>query len=325
MIPCPSIPGPFPKPSENTTSAAAGWPILEWRSRFRIAIETARGLAYLHEGVRDQRIIHCDIKPENILLDTKMSAKVADFGLSRIMRREQTRTMTMNLRGTCGYMAPEWTSPHTPITVKIDVYSYGMVLLEIVSGRRNLKTSRILDDLDDDDDDPEAAVANVHDVEPDFYYPQWAFEKLDGSETDTLVLELVDPSLTGLVDTKEVRRALLVAFWCIHHKPEHRPTMSKVVQMLEGDIPIQQPVPRPAILDEMHPGSLVRDQGSSHSFDKSSDPVSSTTDSQHSTLNVRSRYSAPSSPVASHDNSKNPRFFESEGQISSSGSIFNGR
>ena len=170
-------PGPFRKPSENTTSAAAGWPILEWRSRFWIAIETARGLAYLHEGVRDQRIIHCDIKPENILLDTQMSAKVADFGLSRIMRREQTRTMTMNLRGMCGYMAPEWTSPHTPITVKIDVYSYGMVLLEIVSGRRNLKTSCIVLDA------------------PDFYYPQWAFEKLvDELETDASILELVDPS-----------------------------------------------------------------------------------------------------------------------------------
>jgi serine/threonine protein kinase len=256
--------------------------------------------------VRDQRIIHCDIKPENILLDTQMSAKVADFGLSRIMRREQTRTMTMNLRGTCGYMAPEWTSPHTPITVKIDVYSYGMVLLEIVSGRRNLKTSCIVLDA------------------PDFYYPQWAFEKLvDELETDASILELVDPSLTGLVDVKEVRRALLVAFWCIHHKPEHRPTMSKVVQMLEGDIPIQQPVPRPGILDEMHPGSHIRGQGSSNLFE-SSDPVS-TTDSSHSALHIR-RYSTPSSPVASHDSStKNPTFIEPEGQLSSSGSTFNGR
>lgn len=240
-----------------------------------------------------------------------MSAKVADFGLSRIMRREQTRTMTMNMRGTCGYMAPEWTSPHTPITVKIDVYSYGMVLLEIVSGRRNLKTSCILDL----DDDPKAML-NILDA-PDFFYPQWAFEKLE-LETDASILEVVDPSLTGVVDMKEVRRALLVAFWCIHHKPEHRPTMSKVVQMLEGDIPIQQPVPRPGILDELHPGSLVKGQGSSNLFD-SSDPVRS-----HSTLYIR-RNSAPSNPVASYDSSKNPRFIESEGQLSSSGSILHGR
>ena len=264
--------------------------------------------------MRDQRIIHCDIKPENILLDTRMSAKVADFGLSRIMRREQTRTMTMNMRGTCGYMAPEWTSPHTPITVKIDVYSYGMVLLEIVSGRRNLKTSCILDL----NDDPEAML-NILDS-PDFYYPEWAFEKLE-SETDASILEVVDPSLTGVVDMKEVRRALLVAFWCIHHKPEHRPTISKVVQMLEGDIPIQQPVPRPGILDELHPGSLVRRQGSSELFE-SSDSVS-TTDS-HSTLYIR-RHSDPSSPVDSHESSKNPRSIKTEGQISSSDSIFHGR
>jgi len=219
-------------------------------------------------------------------------------------------------------MAPEWTSPHTPITVKIDVYSYGMVLLEIVSGRRNLKTSCIvLDDLDDDD--PEAAMLHILDA-PDFYYPQWAFEKLvDELETDASILELVDPSLTGLVDVKEVRRALLVAFWCIHHKPAHRPTMSKVVQMFEGDIPIQQPVPRPGILDEMHPGSHIRGQGSSNLFE-SSDPVS-TTDSSHSALHIR-RYSTPSSPVASHDSStKNPTFIEPEGQLSSSGSTFNGR
>lgn len=256
--------------------------------------------------MRDQRIIHCDIKPENILLDTKMSAKVADFGLSRIMRREQTRTMTMNMRGTCGYMAPEWTSPHMPITVKIDVYSFGMVLLEIVSGRRNLKTSCIVDP----DDSPEAML-KILDA-PDLYYPQWAFEKIK-LETDASILEVADPLLTGIVDVKEARRALLVAFWCIHHKPEQRPTMSKVVQMLEGDIPIQQPVPRPGILDQLQPGSL--DGGRGGSTD-----LLSTTES-HPTLCIR-RYS---SPVASQNSSKSPTSLESEGQLSSNGSIFNAR
>ena len=203
-------------------------PILEWRSRFKIALETAKGLAYLHEDVRGQCIIHCDIKPENILLNSMLSSKVGDFGLARIMNKEQTRTMTMHIRGTCGYLAPEWTSDHMAITAKTDVYSYGMVLLEIISGRRNLK----IQDMDVD-----AA---------DWYFPLWAFSKV---ETGAF-LEVVDPLLSGIVDGEEAERALQVAFWCINDKPHLRPSMAKVVQFLEGHVPVDLPVVRPLFLEE---------------------------------------------------------------------------
>ena len=110
----------------------AAAPALSWRARFQIALGAARGLLYLHEGCRDC-IIHCDIKPENILLDKDLVPKVADFGLAKLLARDFSRVLT-TVRGTIGYLAPQWISS-VPITAKADVYSYGMVLLEIYSLR----------------------------------------------------------------------------------------------------------------------------------------------------------------------------------------------
>lgn len=135
-----------PRPRESSSK------LLDWETRFRVAVGTAQGIAYFHEQCRD-RIIHCDIKPENILLDENFCPKVSDFGLAKLMGREASRVVTM-VRGTRGYLAPEWVS-NRPITVKADVYSYGMLLLEIVGGRRNLDMS--------------------YDAE-DFFYPGWAFK-----------------------------------------------------------------------------------------------------------------------------------------------------
>lgn len=129
--------------------------VLDWTTRFNIAIATAQGIAYFHEQCRN-RIIHCDIKPENILLDENFCPKVSDFGLAKLMGREHSQVVTM-VRGTRGYLAPEWVS-NRPITVKADVYSYGMLLLEIVGGRRNLDMSG--------------------DAE-DFFYPGWACKVLE--------------------------------------------------------------------------------------------------------------------------------------------------
>lgn len=126
--------------------------LLDWQTRFDIAINTAQGIAYFHEQCRN-RIIHCDIKPENILLDENFCPKVSDFGLAKLMAREHSQVVTM-VRGTRGYLAPEWVS-NRPITVKADVYSYGMLLLEIIGGRRNLDLS--------------------FDAE-DFFYPGWAYK-----------------------------------------------------------------------------------------------------------------------------------------------------
>jgi serine/threonine protein kinase len=195
-------------------------PVLEWRPRFSIAIQTARGLAYLHDDC-NQQIIHCDVKPENILLDHLFNVKVADFGISRIMKRGQTRIVTMQISGTRGYLAPEWMSNQLMITNKVDVFSYGMVLLEIISGRRNLMMGKV--------------------GAPDMYFPSWAFPKIETEE----FMDVVDPALTRIVNPEEVRRALQVAFWCINGSPHMRPAMSEVVQMLQGHVPIDLPVPKP--------------------------------------------------------------------------------
>ncbi|CAN6270232.1 unnamed protein product [Urochloa humidicola] len=100
--------------------------ILDWTIRYQIALGVARGLGYLHHGCRDC-IIHCDIKPQNILLDTSFVPKIADFGMAKFLGRDFSRVVT-TVRGTVGYLAPEWISG-TAITSKVDVYSYGMVLL----------------------------------------------------------------------------------------------------------------------------------------------------------------------------------------------------
>ncbi|KAF6135296.1 hypothetical protein GIB67_038852 [Kingdonia uniflora] len=112
---------------------------LDWKMRFQIVLGTTKGLSFFHEKCRDC-IVHCDIEPENILLDVDFCSKVADFGLAKILGREFSRVITM-IRGTRGYLAPEWISS-LAITPKADVYSYGMMLLEIVSGRQNIDRSK---------------------------------------------------------------------------------------------------------------------------------------------------------------------------------------
>ncbi|XP_059068820.1 G-type lectin S-receptor-like serine/threonine-protein kinase At2g19130 [Cryptomeria japonica] len=109
--------------------------VLDWKTLFQIALGTARGLVYLHEECRDQ-IIHYDIKPRNILLDGDFNPRIADFGLAKMVGRDFSHLLTTT-RGTPGYLAPEWIFG-LPITPKVDIYSFGMTLLEIISGRRNL-------------------------------------------------------------------------------------------------------------------------------------------------------------------------------------------
>ena len=112
--------------------------LLDWKHRKKIIIDIARGLTYLHEECR-QKIAHLDIKPHNILLDENFNAKISDFGLSRLVDCDQSQVVT-TMRGTPSYMAPEWLS--SVITEKVDVYSFGIVLLEILCGRRKLDHSQ---------------------------------------------------------------------------------------------------------------------------------------------------------------------------------------
>ncbi|KAK3011681.1 hypothetical protein RJ639_010861 [Escallonia herrerae] len=196
--------------------------LLDWSTRFHIAVGTAQGIAYFHEQCRN-RIIHCDIKPENILLDENFVPKVSDFGLAKLMGREHSQVVTM-VRGTRGYLAPEWLS-NRPVTVKADVYSYGMLLLEIVGGRRNLDMT--------------------FDAE-DFFFPGWAFKEM----TNGTPTKVADRRLEGAVEEEEVMRALKVAFWCIQDEVFTRPSMGEVVKMLEGSVDVNLP-PMPQAVSEL--------------------------------------------------------------------------
>ncbi|KAI3917242.1 hypothetical protein MKX01_000019 [Papaver californicum] len=189
--------------------------LLNWESRFNIALGTAKGLTYLHEECRDC-IVHCDIKPENILLDDNYNAKVSDFGLSKLINPKDHRRTLTSVRGTRGYLAPEWVA-NLPITSKSDVYSYGMVLLEIVSGRRNFDVSE------------ETGWKK---------FSMWAYEEFKKGN----IFSIVDKRLSeNELDMDQVLRAVQVSFWCIQEQPSQRPKMGKVVQMLEGIIEIERP------------------------------------------------------------------------------------
>lgn len=129
----------FRRPAAAATDAPPR-PLLDWNIRYRIALGVARAIAYLHEECLEW-VLHCDIKPENILLEDDFCPKVSDFGLSKLATKKDKVTMS-RIRGTRGYLAPEWVIQREPITAKADVYSFGMVLLEIVSGRRNFEFQR---------------------------------------------------------------------------------------------------------------------------------------------------------------------------------------
>ncbi|KAL3509558.1 hypothetical protein ACH5RR_028959 [Cinchona calisaya] len=192
--------------------------VLDWKTRYQIALGTARGLAYLHEKCREV-IIHCDVKPENILLDTEFCPKVADFGLAKLMGREFSRVLT-TMRGTRGYLAPEWISG-VAITTKADVFSYGMMLFEFISGRRN-------------SENPMDGVVK--------FFPTWAARVII-DEGD--ILSLLDPKLNRIADEEEVSRLCKVACWCVQDDEHHRPSMGQVVQILEGVLDVNlPPIPR---------------------------------------------------------------------------------
>ncbi|KAG2302969.1 hypothetical protein Bca4012_061325 [Brassica carinata] len=239
--------------------------VLGWKLRYQIALGTARGLAYLHDECRDC-IIHCDIKPENILLDSQFGPKVADFGLAKLVGRDFSRVLT-TMRGTRGYLAPEWISG-VAITAKADVYSYGMMLFEIVSGRRNTEQSE------------NGKVS---------FFPSVAATVLTKDED---IRSLLDPRLEGeSVDTEELTKACKVACWCIQDEESHRPAMSQVVQILEGVLEVNTP-PFPRSIQALveNDGSVVfftesSSSSSHHSSQKQSQSSSSSSTSKKTTNN----------------------------------------
>jgi len=202
----------------------------QWCQRVELALGVARGLLYLHEECNTQ-IIHCDIKPENVLLDANYTAKIADFGLSKLLSKDQTRTNT-NLRGTMGYMAPEWLRS-APITAKVDIYSFGVMLLEIICCRRHIESCQ--DGKNSEDDD--LVLSN------------WVLRCVVSRQLEVVVRH--DTEVMN--DFKKFEEMALVGLWCVHPNPALRPSMKHVMQMLDGTVEVGVP---PLVYDV-----IMSDQG----------------------------------------------------------------
>ncbi|XP_052203524.1 putative receptor protein kinase ZmPK1 [Diospyros lotus] len=186
---------------------------LDWEKRFNIAVGMAKGLAYLHEACLEW-VLHCDVKPQNILLDTNYEAKVADFGLSKLLYRGGgCRSISFSkIRGTRGYMAPEWAF-NLPITSKVDVYSYGIVVLEMVTGRS-----------------PGGGASVNGNEEGGGSLVDWVRKKMQ--EEASWIEGVVDAGKSGGYDAAKMENLIKVAVQCGEEDRDARPTMSKVLQML---------------------------------------------------------------------------------------------
>ncbi|XP_047059617.1 putative receptor protein kinase ZmPK1 [Lolium rigidum] len=182
--------------------------LLGWRQRYKIALGTARGLAYLHHECLEW-IVLCDVKPENILLTRNFDAKIADFGLAKLAKRDSSSFNFTHMSGTMGYMAPEW-ALNMPINAKVDVYSYGVVLLEIVTGTR-VSSGIIVDETQ---------------VEfPDF------IEKAKQILATERITDLVDGKLKGCFDPEQAIAMVRIAVSCLGDRSK-RPTMDKSMKAL---------------------------------------------------------------------------------------------
>ncbi|XP_026401162.1 probable serine/threonine-protein kinase PBL7 [Papaver somniferum] len=179
---------------------------LDWETRLRIALEAAKGLEYLHEHVSPP-VIHRDFKSSNILLDRNFHAKVSDFGLAKIGSDQAGGHVSTRVLGTQGYVAPEYAlTGH--LTTKSDVYSYGVVLLELLTGRTPVDSQR-----------PSGEGVLV----------SWALPRLTDREK---VAEIMDPSLEGQYSLKEVVQVAAIAAMCVQSESDYRPLMADVVQSL---------------------------------------------------------------------------------------------
>ncbi|GMP24822.1 hypothetical protein CsSME_00001964 [Camellia sinensis var. sinensis] len=179
---------------------------LGWEKLHDIALGIAKGIDYLHQGC-NQRILHFDIKPHNILLDHNFNPKISDFGLAKLCSKEQSVVSMTAARGTVGYIAPEVFSRNFgKVSCKSDVYSFGMLLLEMVGVRNN----------------------NVTQNKSEVYFPEWIYNRLDHGED--LEIQIDEDG-----DAQIAKKLTIVGLWCIHWYPMDRPSMKVVVQMLEGD------------------------------------------------------------------------------------------
>ncbi|KAL0378057.1 UNVERIFIED_CONTAM: LEAF RUST 10 DISEASE-RESISTANCE LOCUS RECEPTOR-LIKE PROTEIN KINASE-like 2.4 [Sesamum radiatum] len=202
---------------------------LDWETLYGIAVGVARGLEYLHRGC-NTRIVHFDIKPQNILLDEDFCPKISDFGLAKLFKKKQSIISMLGTRGTVGYIAPEVFSRNFgAVSHKSDVYSFGMMLLEMAGARKNDKIE---------------GIESSEDYFLDKIYGHVVLknEKLDGLMTEE--------------QEESARKMLLVGVWCIQTAPSDRPPMTKVLEMLEGSLESIQIPPKPFLYSPNLSGSL---------------------------------------------------------------------
>nr|XP_025669226.1 G-type lectin S-receptor-like serine/threonine-protein kinase At4g27290 isoform X3 [Arachis hypogaea] len=188
--------------------------LLDWPTRMHIIVGIARGLLYLHQDSR-MRIIHRDLKASNILLDANMNPKISDFGLAKAIGGDQTEAKTHRIVGTYGYMPPEY-AVHGKFSVKSDVFSFGVLALEILSGKKNR----------------------------DFSDPNHSLNLLGHSWrlwVEQRHLQLIDDSLSNASDATEILRCIHIALLCVQQSPEDRPDMLSVVVMLTSDSNLPKP------------------------------------------------------------------------------------
>ncbi|KAJ9679767.1 hypothetical protein PVL29_021624 [Vitis rotundifolia] len=193
---------------------------LSFEKMYQISLGVAHGIEYLHRGC-DMQILHFDIKPHNILLDKNFTPKVSDFGLAKSYPADHSIASLTGARGTRGYMAPELFYKNIGgVSYKADVYSFGMLLMEMAVRRRNLN------------------VFAEHSSQ--IYFPFWAYDQFNEGKD----IEIGDATEE---EQKLAKKMVLVALWCIQFKPSERPSMHKVIEMLEGKVDQLQMPPKPSL------------------------------------------------------------------------------
>lgn len=179
---------------------------LGWEKLQQIALGIAKGIEYLHMSC-DQQILHFDINPHNVLLDDKLVPKITDFGLAKLCSKNQSKVSVTAARGTLGYIAPEVFSRNFGnVSYKADIYSYGMLLLEMVGGRKN--------------------IGQLSEENFQVLYPEWIHNLLEGRDMHV--------TIEGAEDDRILKKLAIVGLWCIQWHPINRPSIKVVLQMLEA-------------------------------------------------------------------------------------------